>query len=496
MSENVIEEQERIDYRKRVLIWFTKRTAIQTKKKHQPIYLQKKLARQSLMDRQLKILEDNGFLEVAFISNEVELLESLKEELKANQWEKEGFTFEFTSQNDLANYLNGSEKQKTNEIILNLSDEWLFDERIIRNLSEKMLKEMKNENNKQVEFIFIQEDRKEIQREKQHDLVSEEFLPLVGIVTGSQNTISKQLIREGNQEEVNKPLEKIITFGLKKSHKIITMTEMPTYMTSMRRKLPIQYYLVRERKDLAKVKWALTKQTQKGTLDFIAWYFNRPLENLVVYVIANLPVTPNQITILVNIIAFLVAGCFITSPYLLENYELTSRVLPWIGFIGLIVVNILDGVDGKLARIRGRLTLLGYIEHSFDQLYEQTVYFAACWYCLTITSQPLIPWLLLIVAFLIIDTFNRHVSMQYYNVMRISLADSGKIDRAFRRIDGRRNTYTIHILIFFLLPWKQFLVISMLTHATITGIVYATRAIQHLRKADKGIFPEMKKQEI
>ncbi|NPE09521.1 MAG: CDP-alcohol phosphatidyltransferase family protein, partial [Asgard group archaeon] len=218
--------------------------------------------------------------------------------------------------------------------------------------------------------------------------------------------------------------------------------------------------------------------------------FNRPLENLTVYLIANGPLTPNQITVIVNILAFIVAGCFIASPYLVASHLMLARALPWLAFIGLVGVNILDGVDGKLARIRDKLTLLGHLEHSFDQLYEQTVYFAAMWYSLNITEQKLIPWIILIIAFLIMDTFNRHVSMQYYNVMRISLADSGRLDRMFRRIDGRRNTYTIHFLIFLLIPWKQYLIISMLTHATITSLIYASRAIYHLRRADKGIFPK------
>jgi hypothetical protein len=244
----------------------------------------------------------------------------------------------------------------------------------------------------------------------------------------------------------------------------------------MRRKLPIYYFVVRQAKDLREVKWSLVKLTQKGTLDFIAWYFNRPLENLVVYLIANGPFTPNHITLFVNILAFIVAGCFIVSPYIITNHLMLSKALPWLAFIILI-----------------GLTLLGHLEHSFDQLYEQTVYFAAMWYCLNITQQNLIPWIFLIIAFLIMDTFSRHVSMQYYIVMKISLADSGRFDRFFRRIDGRRNTYTLHFLIFLIIPWKQYLIVSMLVHAAITGIIYAIRAIYHLNRADKEIFPEIEK---
>jgi phosphatidylglycerophosphate synthase len=472
------------------LIWFPKNKIIPIKGKQQPIYLQKKLARLSLMDRQLLHLEENGFLEIVFISNEENFLESIKNELMKKQWSEKELKFNFINPKELVNYLDEREKNNSTDLILSLSGEWLYDKRIIEYLSENMLSnKQRTKEEKGNEIAFIQEDREEILKEKQQHLISNEFLPIIGMTKG-KNTVFKQLEKETKKNELTNPFETLFAIGLKEPHKIIQISEIPTYITSMRRELPISYSVIRGRKELSKAKWLLVKQTQKGTLDFIAWYFNRPLENLTVYLIANGPLTPNQITVIVNILAFIVAGCFIASSYLVPSHLMLARALPWLAFIGLIAVNILDGVDGKLARIRDKLTLLGHLEHSFDQLYEQTVYFAAMWYSLNITEQKLIPWILLIIAFLIMDTFNRHVSMQYYNVMRVSLADSGRLDRMFRRIDGRRNTYTIHFLIFLLLPWKQYLIISMLAHATITSIIYTSSAIYHLRRADKGIFPK------
>ena len=471
-------------------IWFPNNKKVPIKGIQQPLYLRKKLARLSLMDRQLLLLKDNGFLEIVFISNEEDFLESIKNELMKKQWSENGFKFDFFSPKELVNYIDGKEKNNSTDSIINLSGEWLFDKRLIKYLAKNMLidkQRAKEERGK--EIVFIQEDREEILRKKQQHLIFNEFLPIIGMMKG-KNTIFKQLEKETGKNELTNPFETLFAIGLKEPHKRIQLSEIPTYITSMRRELPIRYSVIRGRKELSKAKWLLVKQTQKGTLDFIAWYFNRPLENLTVYLIANGPLTPNQITVIVNILAFIVAGCFIASPYLITDHLMLARALPWLAFIGLVGVNILDGVDGKLARIRDKLTLLGHLEYSFDQLYEQTVYFAAMWYSLTITEQKLIPWIVLIITFLIMDTFNRHVSMQYYNVMRISLADSGKLDRLFRRIDGRRNTYTIHFLIFLLLPWKQYLIISMLIHATITSLVYTSRAIYHLRRADKGIFPK------
>ena len=77
MSRKGFDDLENKKSGKIALIWFPKDKIIPIKGKQQPIYLQKKLARLSLMDRQLLQLEDNGFLEIVFISNEKEFLESI-----------------------------------------------------------------------------------------------------------------------------------------------------------------------------------------------------------------------------------------------------------------------------------------------------------------------------------------------------------------------------------------------------------------------------------
>ncbi|MCK5299377.1 MAG: hypothetical protein KAJ76_10745, partial [Candidatus Heimdallarchaeota archaeon] len=83
------------------LIWFPKNNIIPIKGKQQPIYLQKKLARLSLMDRQLLQLEENGFLEIVFISFEEEFLESIKIELMKKQWSEKEIKFNFINPKEL-----------------------------------------------------------------------------------------------------------------------------------------------------------------------------------------------------------------------------------------------------------------------------------------------------------------------------------------------------------------------------------------------------------
>jgi hypothetical protein len=129
-------------------------------------------------------------------------------------------------------------------------------------------------------------------------------------------------------------------------------------------------------------------------------------------------------------------------------------------------------------------TKLGQLEHSLDLLYEQSWYIALAWavYRLSDNTFPL----LLGFAALLFDSFARHVSMQFSQVMGISLADYSPFDRRFRRFDGRRNIYTIYILLGILFGVPYYALIAISVHAFVTGVVYFLRAANHLHNADRG----------
>jgi len=100
-------------------------------------------------------------------------------------------------------------------------------------------------------------------------------------------------------------------------------------------------------------------------------------------------------------------------------------------------------------------------------------------------SGSLLP-LALGTAMLLCDSFARHVSMQFKQVTGVSLADYAPFDRAFRRFDGRRNTYSLHLLLTILLGVPLVALFTMALHAAVTAAVYTIRATLHLRQADQG----------
>jgi len=244
------------------------------------------------------------------------------------------------------------------------------------------------------------------------------------------------------------------------------------YVAEIRRELPTLWFRIESGEDLERCKRALVEGAQKRTLDILAWYFNRPIENWITYHIADLPLTPNLMSVLTYVVALLVAFL------LLSGQLLPASLLSF-------AVNVMDGLDGKLARVKGMATKLGHLEHSFDLLYEQSWYIALAWAVHRLRGD-LLPLALGFVA-LLFDSFARHVSMQFSQVMGVSLADYAPFDRLFRRFDGRRNIYTIYILLGALFSVPFYALAAIALHAFITGAVYVVRAAKHLHDADRGI---------
>lgn len=223
------------------------------------------------------------------------------------------------------------------------------------------------------------------------------------------------------------------------------------------------------RQSIELAKRRLVFRTQKG-LHFTS-YINKPVEDYIVYQIADLPwITPNRITIMANIAAFIVAILF------LSGYVKIAAVSAYL-------VGILDGLDGKLARARGILTRLGYIEHTFDMLYEQAWYICfSLSLCFSENSHlPLVLGLCMLLA----DSFVRHCYMQFKETMGRALTAYTDFDRLFARVDGRRNVYVLYMILFSLLSMPLYAMYAMLTHSSVTAVVYAVRAVQHMSTADK-----------
>jgi len=278
-------------------------------------------------------------------------------------------------------------------------------------------------------------------------------------------------VKEGREELANG----IAKAAKNKDAQVFDITKIKSYASKMRKEITPWWIDIDTEEDLRKAEKTIIENASKNPSDALAYYVHRPIENKLVSWIANFNITPNELTILVNILAYGVAALFFF------GYLLPASILTF-------VVGIADGLDGKLARVKLKTSKLGSLEHSFDLLFEFSWFIALSWYLFrsTGTNTPLI-FCMFIILFI---AFYRHVYDQFRRAMGRSLDDSGGFERKFRRIAGRRNLYNIPILVGILLVPLYSLnaliysLVFIFFHSGITAVLYSLRAMKHMRAVD------------
>ena len=281
----------------------------------------------------------------------------------------------------------------------------------------------------------------------------------------------EKTVKEGREEFA----DGITQAAKNRDAEVFDITRIESYASKMRKDIKPWWIDIDTKEDLKKAKKIIVENASKNPSDALACYVHKPIENRLVSWIVNFSITPNQITIGVNILAYTVTTLF------LLGYLLPASILTF-------VVGIADGLDGKLARVKLKISRVGSLEHSFDLLFEFSWFIALSWFLFRSTgsSTPLI----LCMFIILFTTFYRHIYDQFRRAMGRSLDDSGDFERKFKRIAGRRNLYNIPILVGVLLTplySSNALVYSLvfiLLHSGITAVVYSLRAIKHMRLMD------------
>jgi choline kinase/phosphatidylglycerophosphate synthase len=196
------------------------------------------------------------------------------------------------------------------------------------------------------------------------------------------------------------------------------------------------------KEDVKKAEKMLVNYMSKSPSDLLACYVHRPMENKIVYHLSDFGITPNQITIIINVIAYAVDFLFLTGNLLVAS-------------ILTFVVGLMDGLDGKLARVKAMTSKLGSMEHPFDALYEFS-WIVVLSAHISLSSGNLLP-VLLGTLIIVLIAFYR----QCYDRFRMSTGRSldtyRRFDRVFRRVAGRRNLYNLHIFLAVILGYRSIL---------------------------------------
>jgi 1L-myo-inositol 1-phosphate cytidylyltransferase / CDP-L-myo-inositol myo-inositolphosphotransferase len=206
---------------------------------------------------------------------------------------------------------------------------------------------------------------------------------------------------------------------------VVDTAEIDDYIVAMRRHVRPVCFRAPLEQDRRLAERIILNSAQKGTLDLPA-YLHAPIETRIIALLCKTRITPNQITI-----AGLIIGCSATVAFV------TGRI--GLGILAALIFGIVDGLDGKQARVKIETTERGKWEHHLDYLIENSWWAAIAFHLWQSAQFPNAFYLLaLLIGSHLLDEFvKRRAKMATGRL----LDDVAPFDRAFRLIAARRNVY-------------------------------------------------------
>jgi phosphatidylglycerophosphate synthase len=234
------------------------------------------------------------------------------------------------------------------------------------------------------------------------------------------------------------------------------------YVQSMRRSVRPVFFPAPslERRPLAER--LLRDATQKGVLDFPA-LLHAPIEKWLVSHLCRTSLTPNQITLGTGVL-----GLGVTLLY--------AGGYLWAGVLLALVIGVLDGIDGKLARLKAQTTKLGKKEHDLDYFVE-TSWWAALAYHFHATGQIRYAYVIF-GAFFAFDRLERVAKQAVQRRIGRNLDDFAPFDRLVRIVAGRRNIYTWLFTFFLVIGAPATGFIWLCGWGMASAVIHILRALQ------------------
>lgn len=256
----------------------------------------------------------------------------------------------------------------------------------------------------------------------------------------------------------------------------LRVSDLDIYAPDRRRSLPFIWARPVDDAGGAAATDLLIASAQKGCLDWPARFLHPPIENALVRLLLPTRVTPNQVTL-----AAMLPGLGAIAAFAMGQL--------WTGVILMLLVGPLDGVDGKLARVRAEHSRWGDLEHVADKVIEYGAYLALGWWFAT-SGHGVGAWL----AAGGILLFSLHEAVQGEFFRRFTgrqLDDWGPFERRFRLIAGRRNVYFWSVLPFFALNLWFEGYLMILGYAAVTFSVAEWRFLRAIREYAQRVDPRV-----
>lgn len=250
---------------------------------------------------------------------------------------------------------------------------------------------------------------------------------------------------------------------LRKAERVSLLT-VPTYDPELRGEAAPYCEKMHSESDLRRGWRLLIDRVSKRPADVVEKYVDPPIENWLVRTLCETAVTPNQVTLLS--IAFALAG----ASLFYQGWFFLAVLFAWITIV-------LDGVDGKLARVKLMTSPIGKLEHVADFFYENAWYLALA-ARLTRTGYPS-AWKIGL-AITACDICDNVLGALFTHVKGKTLDEMSVFDQRFRLIGGRRSIYLLVLLAGFVAgaPFVAFQ--AVLAWAVITVLIHLARVAWHV----------------
>lgn len=248
---------------------------------------------------------------------------------------------------------------------------------------------------------------------------------------------------------------------------LLDLSTVKTYSAEQRADVPVYVEEATSQEQADAITERLLTATQKRVLDLPAEFIDPPFENAITRILVNTPVTPNQVTILCALVAVGIAYLF------WEGWL-------WAGIVSTYLVEWLDGVDGKLARLRLQFSELGKNESTVDYFCENIWWVALGVAFARMGHAPLAWWAM---GLLVLSDTLDNIWFGVAGAKRLPHpSELGPRDRAFHRIGGRRNIYCAMLLVGLLVqaPWQAY--VACAVWAFVTQAVHIVRILQEQGK--------------
>ena len=400
----------------------------------------------SLLERLRRVARQIGFAEATVFSNSAD---AIRQHLAGQSWRKQEVMLTVmaspgpqTSARDILTSFPPS--QPAPHRVLLVRADFYYDERLLRALAEAKTDSVMADSNPPPEMASLWEKSG-----------SYSF----GRLAGAALVSSEWLSREGQSGDL---MTAIATAAADGRLALIDAARQPGYIRSMRRDLRPLVFPAPSGEGLVLAERRLLDATQKGALDFPA-LIHAPIEKFLASRLCRTPLTPNQLTL-----ATATLGLGVTALYATGHLGA--------GVLVALAVGVLDGVDGKLARLKVQTTKLGKGEHILDYFVELSWWTALASHFRVTGEVP--SALALLFLLFASDIFDRLARALVEPRLRRSLDDIASFDRVVRYVGGRRNIYTWLFACFLLLgmPARGFTVFCWWGAAT--AAVHVLRALQ------------------